>query len=153
MNTITKRVETHTAHIVRGATSTRCKYNVHGHQYFWDITLEGKIKDNGMVKDFIELRPIRTFIDKFDHAMVLWDDEEESFKNFFLTNFKRIIIMNKNTTAENMARLIFKYTTDYYKNEDINVHSITVWETPTSYATTTECDDGDVLIYEHTCED
>jgi 6-pyruvoyltetrahydropterin/6-carboxytetrahydropterin synthase len=150
MNIIKKVMKTESAHIVRMASSERCKYNLHGHSGKWIIQLEGKIQENGMVKDFKDLKPIKQFVDLFDHATILWDKEEYKFKDFFMNNFKRVLIMKKNTTAENMARLLFKFTHEYYKNNNnINVYKAEYWETETGCAIATEYDIDDILVYTH----
>lgn len=137
MAKITKIFTSETAHIVRNATSSRCKFNVHGHSYKWEITIEGFVSDKtGMVLDFIELKPIKEFIDKFDHSMVLWDKDEKDFKEFFLQNCHRIVIMNKNCTAENMASLvhqfIYVWLKKYKKFENFKCIEVKVYETATS---------------------
>jgi len=94
---IVKSFETETAHIVRGATSNRCKRSVHGHSYKWDVEIFGVINPVGMVVDFIELKPIREFIDQLDHAMVLWERDDVDFMNFFKNSCERVVIMKQKT--------------------------------------------------------
>ena len=151
MTEIIKTFKTETAHIVRGAVSERCKYNVHGHSYVWEVGIEGPVKTNGMVLDFKELQPIKEFIDKFDHAMVLWNSEDKDFINFFMTNCKRVLVMYENTTAENMAALVFKYTRDWlYKcHPEYKCVAVKVHETATGCAKANSCREEDILVYCH----
>jgi len=149
---IIKSFETETAHIVRNAVSRRCRFSVHGHSYKWEVTVSGNVNPiNGMVLDFIELKPIKEFIDKFDHAMVLWNEDNKEFIDFFLTNCERILIMKKNTTAENMAALVHNFTSQWLKTIDKNLIclEVKVHETRTGCAVANFSDDDDVLVYEH----
>ena len=163
---IEKLFETETAHIVRNAVSEKCALNIHGHSYLWRVTIEGPVDEiTGMVLDFIELKPIKDFIDKFDHAMILWDgDPDEIFKMFFHKNCKRVIEMKKNCTAENMARIVFKFTQDWLDkkwenwlkehfdcqiNSPYNCVEVRVNETRTGCGITTCSDNNDICTYIH----
>ena len=149
---IKKIFKTETAHIVRLASSQRCRESVHGHSYKWIVTIldEEKLKENGMVIDFIDLKPIKEFIDQFDHAMILWQNDTQQFKDFFLNNCERVIIMLKNTTAENMAKLIHKFTQDWlkisYPNRLLICKKVEVWETETGCGMATSSDNNDIII-------
>jgi len=155
-NIIKKKFTTETSHIVRGAVSERCLYNIHGHSYKWFVAIEGNIQDNGMVLDFKELQPIKEFIDLFDHATVFWRKEEQEIIDFFMQKFHRVHIMYKNTTAENMARLVFKFTQDWLDSLpkaasppyslNIKPSYVEVWETETGCAIASECDSNDILV-------
>lgn len=154
MISITKQMKFEAAHVVRGATSKRCKYSVHGHSYVVEVTLSAnKTDDRGMVVDFIELKPLKDFIDNFDHAMILWREEKQDIIDFFKNNFERVVIMNKNTTAENMASLFLaeakRIFDTYNRDNGINYHvdSVRVWETTTGSATASSCDNEDKVIY------
>ena len=106
---ISKLYETETAHIVRNAVSRRCAMNFHGHSYKWEIFIDGPIDElDGMIIDFGNLKFVREFIDQFDHSMVLWSKERDDIIDFFKDNVERLIIMKKNPTAENMARLVHR---------------------------------------------
>jgi 6-pyruvoyltetrahydropterin/6-carboxytetrahydropterin synthase len=148
MNKIKKIYETETAHIVRGASSERCKYNIHGHSYKWEIEIVGKVNEIGMIIDFIDLKPIKEFIDKFDHSMVLWSKEDINFINFFKKNCRRVVIMNKNTTAENMSSLLFNFIKNWLENNYplYTCFQVNVWETRTGCGTALSCDSEDILI-------
>ena len=148
---IQKKVKTETAHIVRGAYSKKCAHSIHGHSYEWIFSIEGEINSNyGMILDFGQLKDIKNKIELFDHATVLWSKEKESIKNFFFDNFERVIIMKKNPTAENMARLGFKIVKDWIEKlfperKDLNCTGCIVKETDTGCAYAFKCDDDDVI--------
>jgi|APSaa5957512622_1039677.scaffolds.fasta_scaffold96352_2 6-pyruvoyltetrahydropterin/6-carboxytetrahydropterin synthase len=154
---ISKTYKTETAHIVRNAYSTRCKFNVHGHSYKWIVHIRGEVnKKTGMVIDFGNLKSVKQFIDQFDHTMVLWKDDDPDFIQFFKSNVKRLIIMNKNTTAENMAALVYKFVDSWLKEEympktyvemEYRVDKVEVWETETGRAIAASCDENDTITY------
>ena len=149
---ITKQYKSETAHIVRGASSERCQFNYHGHRYIWEISIEGPRQSNGMVIDFTDLKPIKMFIDMFDHASILWDGEEEYFKKFYRENFKRVLIMKSNTTAENMVALTAKWIDEWlYKfYPQCKLHKVRIWETDSGSAESaeyTEYTKDDILVY------
>lgn len=138
------------AHIVRGAVSTRCKYNVHGHSAEWFITIKSdKLTDYGMVVDFIELKKYKKLIDIFDHCMVLWNDESKDFTDFFKGNFKRVVIMEKNTTAENFARFLFKVIANDLNNTNphLSVDNVEYFETKSSEAIADDYDNDDNIYW------
>lgn len=149
---IQKKFTTETAHIVREASSIRCKNNIHGHSYSWVVTLQGDLDSAGMVIDFKDLKPIKDFIDLFDHATVFWSKEPDAeILTFFQAKFSRVLIMKQNPTAENMARLVFKFATDWLKanHPTIIITQVDVWETATGCGIATSCSDNDILVYTH----
>lgn len=146
---IEKIMKSETAHIVKNAASTRCRFSVHGHSYIWEIGLEGDISPNtGMVLDFKELKPIKDFVDDFDHAMVFASEEDVEVIEFFYSKFERVLVMQKNCTAENMARALFKVASDFVKQQGNNiwVSYARVRETATGSAVAYACDDDDMIV-------
>jgi len=156
MATISKTYKTETAHIVRNAFSERCKFNVHGHSYKWVVHVKGHVNEKtGMVIDFGALKPIKDFIDQFDHAMVLWEKDDINFIQFFKDNTQRHIIMKKNTTAENMASLVYGFVEKwlvkkYLMHSNVYVQKVEVWETDTGRAIATSFDEDDIIVYSST---
>jgi 6-pyruvoyltetrahydropterin/6-carboxytetrahydropterin synthase len=147
---ITKQFRSETSHIVRNAFSERCKYNQHGHSYVYEVSIVGEVSEtSGMVLDFKELQPIKSLIDMFDHCAVLWEGEQNYFKDFFKKEFKRVLVMKKNPTAENMVRIISKFVSQWLseKHPHCCLHSVRVWETVTGSAEGNEFDDDDVFTF------
>lgn len=147
---IEKTFKTETAHVVRHAVSERCRYNVHGHSYLWEVVVQGAVNNiTGMVLDFAELKPIKDFIDDFDHAMVLYKDEDPAILGFFCAEFQRVLVMQKNCTAENMARLVFRETQKFLDTlaRSLRVVCVRVRETTTGAAVATSCDAEDRILY------
>lgn len=157
MESMIKKVyRTETAHRVLNAVSERCKYNIHGHSYVWEIEIWGGLnRETGMVLDFKELKPIKEFIDKFDHANVLWERESKEILDFYKSNYNRIIIMKQNCTAENMARVAFKFVSDWLdqisleRNIELFCTKVNVWETVTGCGVAIEADSDDIIVYMH----
>ncbi len=143
-----------TAHIVRDAISERCKFNIHGHSYQWNATLyTDKLQENGMVLDFKELGFIKQLVDLFDHTTVLWMSEKQSIIDFFNGNFKRVIIMRKNPTAENMTEFLTNIIINYVRNNEylkgiVKAIKVEVYETKYNSAIY-EIDDIDVATLEY----
>lgn len=137
---ITKKFTFETGHALYGYDG-KCK-NVHGHSYKLFVTVIGKpIKDltnvkNGMVIDFGDLKNIvkSEIVDIFDHAIVLNKntphlDLAEGLKE----RGHSVILVDYQPTSEMMI-------TDFaekIKNklpENINLYSLRLQETETSYA-------------------
>ena len=98
-----------------------CK-NIHGHTYKVRVEIEGDTDANGMIMDYFDMANIMNpVIHKLDHAFLV--DSSDSIMLDFLTsnNFKHVVI-NKTTTAENIAAYILDIITpsfQQYKNIDI----------------------------------
>ena len=98
-----------------------CK-NIHGHTYKVRVEIEGDTDENGMIMDYFDMANIMNpVIHKLDHAFLV--DANDSIMLDFLTanNFKHVVI-NKTTTAENIAAYILDIITpsfQQYKNIDI----------------------------------
>lgn len=178
-HSIKKSFFSETAHIVRNAVSERCKFNVHGHSYQWNVTLySNSLQDNGMVMDFKELKFIKDLVDLFDHSTVLWVNETNKVTSFFIDNFKRVIIMRDNCTAENMAVLLTniivniirnndyyrsiikdvevevyetKYSSALYKVDNVSVHPELSYESVTFFASDEIRNEYDLITQDNNC--
>jgi len=144
-----------TAHIVRNAYTERCKNNIHGHSYEYELFLKSTDLDNaGMVTDFTFVKKyFNPLFDSFDHASILMTNEKEEIKDCFLKNFERVVIADWNSTAELQSRFftIISYYIIVYLNtyklwengeRNVRVKSVRVHETKTGYA---ECTADDVV--------
>ena len=99
----------------------KCK-NLHGHTYTLEVTIEGSLvkeetPEYGMITDFANLKEIvkRRVIDIYDH---------QDLNKFF-----------PNPTSEIMAKVIFHDLVSEFNADGVpyTLHSIKLWETPTSY--------------------
>lgn len=130
------------AHIVRNCTSVRCRENIHGHSYIVEVFLTSDKLDNGyMVTDFARLAKIKQVIDAFDHSYILWDQEDEEFKDFVYKYNKRIVEIPVSPSAEGFALLFLKISDSIINNMervngegDVKISSVRVHETATGYA-------------------
>jgi 6-pyruvoyltetrahydropterin/6-carboxytetrahydropterin synthase len=95
--------------------------NVHGHNYKVRVTLAGeKLNPAGLLMDFVELRTeIKGVVEKFDHH--------------FLNDFPPFDRLNP--SAENLAKYFCDEIGPHARNQGLQVHGVTIWETDTTSAT------------------
>jgi len=88
--------------------------NLHGHTYKLRVTVEGPVKDDGMVIDFKELKQIvkDRVIEKYDH---------QNLNDFF-----------ENPSAELVAMKIWE---DIAQELPVKLYEVTLWETAESFVT------------------
>ena len=94
-----------------------CK-RLHGHTYKLQVTFRGTVNEIGMVIDFNEIK--------------------ETVKAFLLDDLDHYNLNEKlpfNTTAENMVVWIYDFLSHECNTDFVKVSCVTLWETPTSYAT------------------
>jgi 6-pyruvoyltetrahydropterin/6-carboxytetrahydropterin synthase len=111
----------------------KCR-NLHGHNAKAVVTVaSNELDDLGMVADFSALRKhIGDWVDRtLDHKMIL-------FKGDPLVPVLRemgdpVLALDDHPTTENLAKLIFEFV----EREGYPVVEVTLFETPTSYATYT----------------
>ena len=133
---ITKIFTFDSSHMLDGHDG-KCQ-NLHGHTYKLEITvsdgiIRGGPKD-GMVMDFTDLKAIvkQHITDPFDHAFIYdGGNGRESQIAALLEGWNmKTLRLPCRTTAENMSIEMY----DRLKNAGLNVHSVKLWETPTSRA-------------------
>ena len=109
----------------------QCRH-LHGHNGRVEVDLESEILDaRGMVVDFSDIkRLIKTWIDdNLDHRMLLHKNDplipqlQKMNEPFYA--------LDDNPTAENIAKLIFRYI----RSQGLPVVEVRLWETPGSHAT------------------
>lgn len=110
-----------------------CKHP-HGHNAVAEIEVRTDALDTrNMVVDFSDIkRIVKGWIDReLDHKMILRHDDP------LVTPLQAlgepIFIVDSNPTVERIARLIY----DVSREQGLPVVRVTVWETPTSWATYT----------------
>jgi 6-pyruvoyltetrahydropterin/6-carboxytetrahydropterin synthase len=131
MLTITKEFSLHAAHRLhlpgRSAEENLRIYGncarLHGHTYTLQVTLAGQPDETGMLLHFDHLKQVvrREILDRYDHA-----DLSE------LAEYR-----DRPATAENMAEHIFTTLDRALTSDRYHLHQITVYETPTAWATRT----------------
>ncbi len=109
----------------------KCRF-LHGHNGKAVIVLEGRDLDSrGMLVDFTDIKKsIATWIDAtLDHRMIL--NEMDPTVDFFRQQREPIFTVPENPTAENIARLIYRFA----KEQNFPIAEVTLWETTKAYAT------------------
>ena len=97
----------------------------HGHSYRLRVTVKGPVNaDTGFVMDFKVLKDIlkAEIFERFDHRFI--NKEVEPFKND----------PKLQTTVENLLLVMWKRLEPAIQKEKVILHEITLWETPTSFA-------------------
>ncbi len=131
------------AHVVRGCTSERCKYSIHGHSYKIEVLFESNYLDHGqMVYDFgLTKTSIKELVDSFDHATALWDGDDPEYIESIKKFSKRWVSLPVSPSAEQFSRVIFlmidtllAQTKMQNGEKEVALHSVIVHETDTGYA-------------------
>ena len=131
------------AHVVRGCTSQRCKYSIHGHSYKIEVLFESNYLDHGqMVYDFgLTKLIIKELIDSFDHATAIWDKDDKDYIQAIKKHSLRWVSLPVSPSAEQFSRVIFlmvdkllSQTKMSNGEKDVKLHSVIVHETETGYA-------------------
>ncbi len=131
------------AHVVRGCSSQRCKYSIHGHSYKIEVLFESNYFDKGqMVYDFgLTKGMIKELIDSFDHATAIWSGDDKSYIADIKKHSLRWVELPVSPSAEQFSRVIFlmvdkiiSQTRMANGEKNVSVHSVIVHETDTGYA-------------------
>jgi 6-pyruvoyltetrahydropterin/6-carboxytetrahydropterin synthase len=106
----------------------------HGHNAVAEIELRTEQLDaRNMVADFSDIKQVvKGWIDReLDHKMILRHDDPLVAMLHSLG--EPVYLLDSSPTVERIARLIF----DVSREQGLPVSRVTVWETPTSWATYT----------------
>lgn len=131
------------AHIVRGCSTERCKYSIHGHSYKAEILLSSDTLDNGqMIMDFGLMKgAVRDVVDSFDHAIAVWDKDDSEYIEYAKRYSHRWAVLPVSPSAEQFSRVVFVAVDAVLHEmklvngeENVKLHSIIVHETETGYA-------------------
>lgn len=151
MTVITKEIKVHAGHIVTSQVDFvgkpgKCAQMAHGHTYRIIASVEGLVRDDeendgGMIIDFGKLKStmMEVIYDEADHAFYIWKDEPGldnfiSFSKLPGKNPKKLVVMNRIPTAENLAEYWFEKLREELSRQNITLLNIQVYETPTSSA-------------------
>jgi len=91
------------------------------------------LDNKDMLIDFTETKQLKTWIDQtLDHVTILWKEDPmiESLKSFG----NKVLVTEKNPTAEHIAELILAKAEALFNNEYIHVYCVEINETCTSAA-------------------
>ena len=130
MYSVTKRIDFCYGHRLLNYEGV-CKHP-HGHNAVAEIEVRtASLDDRHMVCDFSDIkRIVKGWIDReLDHKMILRRDDPllEPLRQ----QGEPVFVVDENPTVEHIAFLIFDRT----RREGFPVVRVTVWETPTSFAT------------------
>jgi 6-pyruvoyltetrahydropterin/6-carboxytetrahydropterin synthase len=99
---VTTKVEVAIGHRLLGYEG-KCGH-IHGHNYVFEITVQGNPDGLGMVYDFKDLKKsLREILDPFDHALVLHHEDPAGE----LLPMEKLVLLSVNPTAENFASLVY----------------------------------------------
>jgi 6-pyruvoyltetrahydropterin/6-carboxytetrahydropterin synthase len=132
MYSVTKRIEFCYGHRLLDYDGV-CRHP-HGHNGVAEIEIHtGTLDSRNMVVDFSDIRRIvKGWIDReLDHKMILRRDDP--LAKAIQDLGEPLYLLDSNPTAERIARLIF----DVSREHGLPVTRVTLWETPTSWATYT----------------
>ena len=130
MYAVTKRIEFCYGHRLLDYDGI-CQHP-HGHNAVAEIEVAAPALDaRNMVADFSDIkRIVKRWVDReLDHRMILRHDDPLVAALQGLG--EPVYVVDSNPTAERIARLIF----DVSRAEGLPVTKVTVWETPSSWAT------------------
>ena len=130
MYSVTKKIEFCYGHRLLDYDGI-CKHP-HGHNAVAEIEVRsGSLDNRNMVCDFSDIkRIVKGWVDReLDHKMILREDDP------LVGPLKQlgepVFIVQSNPTVEHIAKLLYDYT----HSQGFPVVRVTVWETPTSFAT------------------
>ena len=130
MYSVTKRIEFCYGHRLMEYDGV-CRHP-HGHNAIVEIDIHAERLDGrNMVADFTDIkRIVKGWIDReLDHKMILRKDDP--LAGALRQLGEPMYLLESNPTVERIAQLIF----DMSREQGLPVSRVTVWETPTSWAT------------------
>jgi 6-pyruvoyltetrahydropterin/6-carboxytetrahydropterin synthase len=132
MYSVTKRIDFCYGHRLLDYDGI-CKHP-HGHNAVAEIEVRTEMLDTrNMVVDFTDIkRRIKGWVDReLDHRLILRRDDP--LVDALHTLGEPVYLLESNPTVERIARLLF----DVSREQGLPVSRVTVWETPSSWATYT----------------
>lgn len=132
MYSVTKRIDFCYGHRLLDYDGI-CKHP-HGHNAVAEIEVCAEALDRrNMVVDFGDIkRLVKAWIDReLDHRMILRHDDP--LVKALQELGEPVYLLDSNPTVERIARLVF----DVSREQGLPVNRVTVWETPSSWATYT----------------
>jgi 6-pyruvoyltetrahydropterin/6-carboxytetrahydropterin synthase len=130
MYSVTKRIDFCYGHRLLDYDGV-CKHP-HGHNAVAEIEIRtDRLDTRNMVADFSDIkRVVKTWVDReLDHKMILRHDDP--LVKLLQSLREPVYVVDSNPTVERIARLIY----DVSQEQGLPVSRVTVWETPSSWAT------------------
>ena len=135
MYSVTKKIEFCYGHRLLDYDGM-CKHP-HGHNAVAEVEIQADSLDaRNMVADFGDIkRVVKGWVDReLDHRMILRRDDP--LVRCLQSLGEPVYLLESNPTVERIARLVY----DISREQGLPVVRVTVWETPTSWATYSEKD-------------
>jgi 6-pyruvoyltetrahydropterin/6-carboxytetrahydropterin synthase len=135
MYSVTKKIEFCYGHRLLDYDGM-CKHP-HGHNAVAEVEIQADSLDaRNMVADFGDIkRVVKGWVDReLDHRMILRRDDP--LVPCLQSLGEPVYLLESNPTVERIARLVY----DISREQGLPVVRVTVWETPTSWATYSEKD-------------
>lgn len=135
MYSVTKKIEFCYGHRLLDYDGM-CKHP-HGHNAIAEIEIQADSLDaRNMVADFGDIkRVVKGWVDReLDHRMILRRDDP--LVRCLQSLGEPVYLLESNPTVERIARLVY----DISREQGLPVVRVTVWETPTSWATYSDKD-------------
>jgi 6-pyruvoyltetrahydropterin/6-carboxytetrahydropterin synthase len=116
--------------------------NLHGHTYVVEVEMATQELDhNDILVDFGAIsKLVGEWLDNnWDHAVLLNSEDPlcGRLDGVSIAPLKRYLFNKSNPTAEIMAEELFSFFSEYHEGSIIDLVSVKVWETPTSFTTIT----------------
>jgi 6-pyruvoyltetrahydropterin/6-carboxytetrahydropterin synthase len=130
MYSVTKRIDFCYGHRLLDHDGV-CRH-LHGHNAVAEIEVRAETLDlRDMVVDFGDIKQlVKQWIDReLDHRMILRQDDP--LVKALQALGEPVYLLDSNPTAERIARLLF----DVSRKQGLAVERVTLWETPSSWAT------------------
>ncbi|TWT74906.1 6-pyruvoyl trahydropterin synthase family protein [Allorhodopirellula solitaria] len=112
--------------------------NLHGHNYVLEVYVTGQEQDAvGRILDFKQLKlRCKNWIDEhWDHAFVLWDQDQNGLDAIRSSQPHRIYELDCNPTAENMAKHFLEVVCpDILGDSGAAAFKVRLWESEETYA-------------------
>lgn len=126
--------------------------NIHGHTYGLEITLIGKVRQkpgspkDGMVIDFHDLKMLvdEHIINKLDHALMINNMVSAEYTKVMKNLSERVYFVDFQPTTENIVLHIAQILSPLLP-EDVSLHSVRLYETPSSFAEWFSSDNPKIL--------
>ena len=137
---LTKEFSFEAAHLLEGYDG-RCR-EIHGHSYRLMVTIKGEPESDpdspkyGMVMDFGLLKRIvnEQIVDRLDHSFMMRNTlQGEDIANQLGHRFTRIVLTDYQPTSENLLNDFAERLLGALP-EEVELHSLRLYETATSYA-------------------
>lgn len=111
----------------------KCK-NIHGHSYRMIVELKGEVNEGGMVMDYFDLKKVvNPIVEKLDHAFMVYEKDEEIVRFLESVNSKKIIV-NFQSTVENICRYILGEIKKQNLPSNVNKVKVRIFESIDDYA-------------------